>query len=153
MLGSKAFGAFSDKIDVRAVAENFARGANRVAQAFDASDAAAAQSCAVHDEGVELHLAVAVQEAATSRVEGFVVFESDHGFFDGVEGRAATFQSAPSRGGRIAHSVEVRLNHVVGNIPGTAVNDQNGIGWQAKTPREFRRLVSHWSPGFALLTG
>src|ERR1019366_8470215 len=87
-LGSKALGAFGDEIDMRAVAENFAGGANRVAQTFDAS-AAAAQGRAVHDESIELYLAIAIQETATAGVEGFIVFENHHGFFDGVESGAA----------------------------------------------------------------
>ena len=119
-----------------AVAENLAGGANRVAQALDAADAAAAEGRAVHDESVELHFAVAVQETAASGVESFVVFENDDGFFDRVESRAAAFQHAPSGGGGIAHTVEVRLDHVIGNGPGAAVNDQNGIGWHFQSLRE-----------------
>src|ERR1019366_8618984 len=129
LLGGKTFGAFSDKIDVRTVAKNLPGGANRVAQTFDATHSAAAEGRAVHDEGVELHLAVAVQEAAAAGVKGFVILESDHGFFDRIERGAATFERAPSCRGSIAHAVEVRLDHVVGNGPGAAVYDQNRIGW------------------------
>ena len=75
----------ADEIDMRTVAENFAGGANRVAQTLDASDAAAAQGRAVHDEGIELHLAIAIQETAAAGVEGFVIFHHDHGLFDGIE--------------------------------------------------------------------
>ena len=136
VLGGKALGAFGDKINVRAVAENFAGGADRVAQALDAADAAAAQGRAVHDERVELHFAVAVEETAASGVESFIVFENDHGFFNRVERRAAAFEHAPSGGGGVAHAVEVRLDHVVGNGPGAAVYDQNGIGWHFQSLRE-----------------
>src|ERR1035441_307920 len=90
---------------MRAVAENCAGGANRVAQTFDASDAAAAQGRAVHDESIELYLAIAIQETATAGVEGFIVFENHHGFFDGVESGAAAFQHVPSGGGGVAHTV------------------------------------------------
>src|ERR1035437_1918125 len=92
VIGGKALGAFGHKIDVRAVAKNFPGGANRVAQALHATDATAAQGRAVHDESVELHLAVAVQETAAASVEGFVVLENDHGFFDCVQGGSAAFQ-------------------------------------------------------------
>src|SRR5208282_893000 len=123
MLGGKALGAFRHKIDMRAVAKNFAGGANRVAQALDATDAAAAQGRTVHDESVELHFAIAVQETAAAGVEGFVVLENDDGLFDRVQSRAAAFEGAPSRGNGIAHTVEVRFDHVVGNGPGSAVDD------------------------------
>ena len=43
MLGSEAFRAFADKIDVRAFAQNFARGAHRVGNALDATHAASAK--------------------------------------------------------------------------------------------------------------
>src|ERR1035438_10751524 len=52
VLGREAFGAFGDKINVGAVAKNFARGANWVAQTLDTTDASAAKSRAVHDECV-----------------------------------------------------------------------------------------------------
>src|SRR5208282_5933643 len=95
VLGGKALGAFGDEIDVRAVAENFAGGAHRVAQTLHASDAAAAEGRALHDEGVELHLAVAVQETAAAGVKGFIVFHYDDGLFDRVQSGAAALQHAP----------------------------------------------------------
>ena len=85
VLGRKALGALGDKIHVRAVAKNFAGSANRVAQALHTSNAAAPEGRPIHDEGVELHLAVAIQETAAARVEGLVVFHDDYGLFDRVE--------------------------------------------------------------------
>jgi len=123
VLGGKALGALGHKIDVRTVAKNFSGGTNRVAQTFDTTDPATAQRRAVHDEGVKLHLAVAVQEAAPSGVKRLVVFENDHGFFNRVESRAAAFERAPSASSSIAHTVEVSLDHVVRNGPSTPVND------------------------------
>ena len=136
MLGGKALRAFGYEINVWAVAENLAGGTNRVAQTLDAADATTAQGRAVHDEGVELHFAVAVQKAAASGVEGLVVFHHDDGFFDRVEGRAAIFQGAPSGSGGVAHAVEMCFDHVVGNRPGAAVNDQNRIRWHSQSLRE-----------------
>ncbi len=151
MLGGKTFSAFGDEIDVRAVAENLAGGANRIAQALDATYAAAAQGRAIHDEGVELDFAVAVQETAAAGVEGFVVFENDDGFFDRVKSRAAAFQNAPSGSGGVAHAVEVSFDHVVGNGPGTAMNYQNWIGWQVSTPQ--KNPASSLAPGKTALFG
>jgi hypothetical protein len=39
-----------------------------------------------------------------------------------VESRAAVFKRAPSGSSGIANAVDVRLDHIVGNSPGTAVN-------------------------------
>jgi hypothetical protein len=122
---------------VRAIAKNFAGGANRIPQALDATYSSAAKSGAIHDEGIELHLAVSIQETAAARIEGLVVLHYDHSFFDRIERRSATFERSPSRGSRVANAVEVRIDHVIRNSPGTAVYDQNRIGWQIQTPREI----------------
>src|ERR1700719_4652575 len=108
---------------MRAVTKNFSGGAHRVAQALDATDAAPAQGRAVHDESVELHFAISIQETAAAGIECLVVFKNNDSLFDRVESRAAAFQHAPSSGGCITHAAEVRLDHVIRNIPGAAVND------------------------------
>ena len=43
-------------------------------------------SPAVHEQGVELHAAVAGEEAAASGVEGVVVFEDGDGGLDRIDG-------------------------------------------------------------------
>src|SRR5207247_9804228 len=48
VLGGKSFSAFADKIYVRAVTENFAHGANRVRDAFDAASACSEECWAIH---------------------------------------------------------------------------------------------------------
>ncbi len=130
VLGGESFGAFGDEINVRTLAENFAGGAHGIAQALDASHAAGAERGAVHDEGVELDFAVAVEEAAASGVEGLVVFHDDDGFLDGVERRAAALEHAPSRSQRVGHAVDVGVDHVIGHGPRATMNDENGISWQ-----------------------
>jgi hypothetical protein len=87
-----------------------------------------------------LHLAVAVQKTAAAGVEGLVVLENDDSFFHGVEGQAAALQHAPSGGSSIAHTVEMSVDHVVRNGPGTAVNDHNRIGWQVQTPLKVAEI-------------
>ena len=141
MLGGETLRALGYEINVWTVAENLASGANGITQTFDATDAAAAQGCAVHDEGVELHLAVAIQEAAAPGVEGFVIFEDDDRFFNRIESRAATLEHAPSSGGGVTHSIEVRVDHVVGDGPGAAVYDQNRIGWHFQSFQEVAGIV------------
>src|ERR1700690_4060719 len=122
MFGGEAFRALGDEVNVRTVAQDFAGGAHGIAQTLDTADAASPQGCAIHDESVELHLAVAVEEAAAPGVEGLVVFHHDYGRFDRVERGAAALERMPACGGGVADAVEVRLDHVVGNSPGAAVN-------------------------------
>ena len=139
VLGGEALGAFADEVYVRAFAQNLARGADGIAQPFDAADAAGAERGAVHDEGVELHSAVAVEKAAAPGVEGLVVFHDDDGFFDRIERRATTLEHAPARGERVVDAADVGVDHVIGHGPGAAVNHQNGIGRQRLSPEEVRR--------------
>src|SRR5271165_4555146 len=70
VLGGKAFGALRDKINMRAVTQDFAGGADRVAQTLHTTDAAAPEGRAIHDESVELHFTVAIQKTAATGVEG-----------------------------------------------------------------------------------
>ena len=123
MLGGKTLGTFGDEINVRAVAKDLAGGADGIAQTLDAADAATAEGLAIHDEGVELHFAVAIEKTAAAGVESFVVFHHDDGLFNRVEGGAAQFQHTPTGRRGVADAMEVRLDHVIGNGPGTAVND------------------------------
>ena len=128
MLCGEALRAFGYKVHVRAVAQNLASRADGIAKALDAANASGAQGRAVHDEGIELHLAVAIEKAAATGVESLVVFHDDHSFFDRIERRSATFEHAPARGHRVAHAVEMSFDHVVRNGPCAAMNDQNRIG-------------------------
>ena len=123
MLGGEALRAVADEVHVRAFAEDFPRGANGIAKVLDAADTTAPQGGAVHDEGIELHPAVAVEEAAAAGVEGLVVFHDDDGCLDRIERGAAALEYAPAGGGGVAHAVQVRLDHVVGNCPRPAVDD------------------------------
>ncbi len=91
--------------------------------ALDAAHASAAQRGAVHDEGIELHFAVAIEKAAAAGIESLVVFHDDDSFFDRIERRPATLEHAPARGHGVAHAVEMGFDHVVGNGPGAAMND------------------------------
>jgi hypothetical protein len=108
---------------VRALAEDLARGADRIRDSFHASYASSPQSTAVHDEGVELNLAIAIEEAASAGVESLVVFHDDYSFFDCVEGRATALEDTPSNGGGVADAVEMGVHHVIGNGPRAAVDD------------------------------
>ena len=127
MLGREALRPFGHKVHMRAVAQNLARRAYGIGDALHAAHASAAQRGAVHDEGIELHFAVAIEKAAAAGVESLVVFHDDDSFLDGIERRPAAFEHPPARGHGVAHTVEMSFHHVIGNGPGTAMNDQNRI--------------------------
>src|ERR1700674_3162104 len=86
VLGCETLRAFSDEIDVRALRQDLARGTHWISQPFHAAHYASAQSGSIHDERVELHFAVAVEEAATAGVEGLVIFHNDDCFLDRIDG-------------------------------------------------------------------
>jgi hypothetical protein len=138
MLGGEALSAFGYEIDMRALAQNLARRAHGIAQPLHASHASGAQRGTVHDERIELYLAIAVQETSATRVEGLVVFHDDDGLFDGIECRAAALQHLPSGGQSVAHAAQVGVDHVIGYGPCTAVNNQNRISRQGVSPEEVR---------------
>src|SRR6185312_4856211 len=123
MLGRETFGPFCHEVHVRAVAKDLARRANGIGNALYAAHASAAQGGAVHDEGIELHFAVAIEKAAAAGVESLVVFHDDDRFLDRIERRPAAFQYPPARRHGVAHAVEVSFHHVIGDGPGTAMND------------------------------
>jgi hypothetical protein len=114
---------------MRTLAENFARGADGISQAFDASYAAAPERVSFHDESVELNFPVTIQEAASPGIEGLIVFHYDDGLFDSVERSSTLAERLPAGGDRVANAIQMSLDHVVGNCPGTAVNHENWIGW------------------------
>jgi hypothetical protein len=136
MLGGETFRAFSYEIYMRTLTQNFTGGAHWIAQTLDAAYASGAQGCAFHDERVELHFAVAIEEAAASGIEGLVVFHDHDGFFDGVERGAAAAQYLPACGLGVADSVEVSLDHVIWNGPGASVDNQNRISGQKDSSRD-----------------
>ena len=78
--------AFSDEIDVRTLTQDLARCTHWISQPFHAANSSSAQSGSIHDERVELHFAVAVEEAAATGVEGLVIFHNDDCFLDRVYG-------------------------------------------------------------------
>ena len=123
----EAFRAFSNKVDVRASFEDEASGADGVAEALDAGDAAGFHASAIHEEGVELDAAVGGEEAAAAGVEGGIVFEDGDGGFDGVEGGAADGEDGITgfEGGTDAGLVGG--GGFGGDGPCAAVNEEGGI--------------------------
>ena len=123
MLRRKALRSLAYKINMRTLAQDLPCRAHRVTQMLDASHSTCAKRAAVHNESVQLHSSILVQKAAASCVEGLIVFHDDDSFFDSVQRRAAAAQHVPPRGQRIAHTIKVRVDHVIGHSPSAAVYD------------------------------
>jgi len=134
VLDRKPFRALRHKVHVRTLAQDLARHTHRMTQMFYAADTPGGQGSAVHDQGIELHLAITIQKAAASGVEGLIIFQDDDRLLDRVERGATTIQDVPGRSGRIAHTIEMSLDHFVRNGPGAAMDKQNRISRQAESP-------------------
>jgi hypothetical protein len=83
---SEVLCAGADEVDVRTFFEDQAGGLYGIAKALDAGHSAGLHAAAVHEESVELDAAIGGEKAATTGVEGGVVFEDGNGSFNGVEG-------------------------------------------------------------------
>src|SRR5262249_10765055 len=97
---------------------------NGVANALYTANAAGTKRVAVHHEGIELDAAITRKKAAAAGVKGFVIFHGDDSGFHGIQRAAATFQNVPALVQRALHAGQVSLNHVIGNCPGAAVDDE-----------------------------
>src|SRR5271163_1189712 len=108
---------------------------------FHAAHAPGTKSCALHNQSIELHFAISVKEAAASCVKGLIIFHDHDCFLDRVERRAPSLQHLPASRHRIAHAIEMSLDHVIRNGPCTAVDEQNWIYRQEK-PSPGKRPIS-----------
>ncbi len=84
MLLSKALGAFSDKIHMRTLAQHLAGSTDGIRNVFHAADSAGTKRGSVHDEGIKLNLALAIQEATPAGINGLIVFHNDDSLLDRV---------------------------------------------------------------------
>jgi len=111
--------------------KNESGGADGVAEAFDAGDAAGFHATAIHEKGVKLDAAVGGEEAAAAGVEGGIVLEDGDGGFDGVEGGPAESEAGVAGFEGIADAGLVRGGGIGRDGPGAAVDEEDGIvhGW------------------------
>src|SRR5271170_2365149 len=132
MLLCEFFRALADEVDVRTLIENEARGLNGIAQALDAGHASGAHGASVHEQGVELHAAIAGEEAAASGIEGVVVFEDGNGGLDCVYSRCTFVELCVSGTESVGDAALMRFDHVVRDGPGSAVNQKYGCVWHTR---------------------
>src|SRR5439155_4104493 len=85
-------------------------------------------------------LAIAIEEAPAAGVKRFVVFDDDDRFLYRIQCRSATVEHTPASSNRVAHTVQVGLDHVVRNGPGATVDEQNGIRRQRDSSRTLRTV-------------
>jgi len=122
----KPLGAFSDEVDVSATFEDEASSLNGVAQTLDTGHAASFHAAAVHEEGVELNVAVGGEKAAMAGVEGGVVFKDGNGRFDGVEGRGSARKKIVTNFKRVTNSGKMGGSGIGGDGPCATVDKKSG---------------------------
>ena len=98
MLLGEIFGSGGDEVDVRALVEYEARGLDWISKALDAGDATGAKGGAIHQQRIELNSAGTGEEAASSGIEGVVVFEDGDCGFNRLDGCGAIFENGVADG-------------------------------------------------------
>jgi hypothetical protein len=121
------FRAGSDEHHVLAVFEHAAREADGIVDVFYGGDGARFQRRAVHEDRVELDLAVGIKMRAEARVESGIVFQNYDAGFDGVNRGAAGRENFPSGFERALHAGAAVFDGFVGDVPSAAVNDQGRL--------------------------
>jgi hypothetical protein len=124
VLFGETFGAFGDKHHVRRIFQDSASQANGVSNALQCRDGAGTERGAIHDDGVAFDAAIEIEVRAESGVEDGIVFQHNDGSFDRVKRGAAPGEKRPSRGESAATAGVTGFDGLIGNIPGTAMNDQ-----------------------------
>jgi len=90
---------------------------------FHASDPAGPQSRAIHDQSIQLNFSFPVKKTATASVKGLIVFQDHNRFFDRIECGTPAAEHIPASFNGISYAIQVRLDHVVRNGPGAAMDD------------------------------
>ncbi len=127
LLYREAFGTLGDEHHVRAVFQDGAGETDGVAHALQRGDGAGTECGAVHDDGVAFDAAIEIQVRAEAGIENRLVFEDDDGGFDGIERGAARAKHGPASGKGAMAAGFARVDGFVGDIPGSAVNDERRI--------------------------
>ena len=95
---SQPLSPFTDKVHVRTLAQDLPRCPHRVGNVLHAPHSSSAQGGAIHDQRVQLYLAIAVEKASTPGVKGLVIFHDNDRLFDRVQRQPTAAQHTPARG-------------------------------------------------------
>ena len=139
VLGGKTLRTFSDEHHVRAFFEDGTREANGIFNALQAGDRARAKSGGVHDDGVAFDAAIEIEMGAETSIEDGIVLENEDGGFDGVERVATAGEDRPAGLQGAEATGFTGVDGVIGNIPGTAVNDER---WAHVGEKGYQRKVT-----------
>lgn len=121
----EALGALTDEEAGLPVAfEEAPRHTDRMGEPAHVRHGAPPEACAVHEPGVELRAAVAVEHGAAPRVEGAVRLQHGNGLRHDVEGGGAADEQLPAALDRVQEPVTVRGAFVVGDRPRPAVDEE-----------------------------
>src|SRR5260221_8310752 len=91
---------------------------------MQASSGPGAKGRAIHHNSVAFHVAIEIEVRAVARIENRVIFENDDGGLDRVQRGAASGEDVPSCGKSRGAAVFASGNGFIGNVPGSAVNNQ-----------------------------
>jgi hypothetical protein len=118
----KLLSADTDEVDVGTLFENQAGSLNGVAEVLDAGHATSFHATTVHEKCVELNATVGGKKAATTSVEGRVIFEDGDGGFDSIEGRSTPRKKGVAGFKRVTDTGFMSGRHVSGDGPRATVN-------------------------------
>ena len=131
----EVFSSFAYKVHMWTFTQDETRRADGISNTLHAAHTAGAQSGAIHNERVHLHLAVGRKKAATSGIECRVIFHDHHSFLDGFECRTSGVEHLPANSKGIEDTATMVVDHVCRNRPSSAMNYENGISSHA-SPEE-----------------
>ena len=143
MFDGELFSARAHEHHVFAFFHDLSGQADGIANPLDRGDRAGLQGGAIHNDGIELDVALAVQVRTHTRVEDRVFFQDNDRCFDGIDRSAASRKNFPAGFEGPAATFAARNNRGVRNIPCAAVDDQ----------RWFHRVVGTRQIGSVKITG
>jgi hypothetical protein len=118
------FRALRNEHHVGALFEDGASSLDRIFDASKTGDGADFECGGVHDNGVAFDVAIEIKMRAVACVEDRIVFEDSDGGFDSVESVAAIEEDVVTGVESAEAAGFAGFDGVVGNVPGTAVNDE-----------------------------
>src|SRR5438132_8323764 len=127
MLERKLLGAVTGNQHVFAFFENDSSKADRITNAFHGNNRAGLESSAVHENCVELHLAVTIEVRPDPGIEDRIIFEFDDRLFAGIERGTTVLENPPASIQRAPHSVVAEFFDFWRDVPSPAMDDQRDI--------------------------
>ena len=124
-LDRKLLRASSHEKAVLTFFEDSASQAYRVSDALHGAGCAGLKSGSVHQDRVELRVAIPIKMRASSCIEDRIVLEFDDGFFAGIHRWSTGLKDRPASDERAFHAVASGLLDFLSKSSSTTVNDQS----------------------------